>query len=135
MKKHVIFSLVFILIVTGAAFADNLKIRALTMTAVDVNGAPWPWCYSGESTDGIFFFEAKGSGNVSVKVQVYDSAGVLTNIFNLGTFSVAGGNFWEKWQLTATFPCISPGIYKAVAKYKVAWSGASGSVETKIHVE
>jgi len=135
MKKHVIFSLVFILIVTGAAFADNLKIRALAATAVDVNGYPWPWCYAGGSMDGILFFEAKGSGNFSVKVNIYDSAGVLTNVFNFGTFSVASGNFWEKWQLTATFPCISPGIYKAVAKYKVAWSGASGSVETKIHVE
>ncbi len=135
MKKHAIFSLVFILIMTGAAFADNLKIRALTATAIDVNGDPWPWCNAGGSTDGIAFFEAKGTGDVIVKVLVFDRAGALTNIFKLGTFTVSAGSTWEKWQIAATLPCESPGIYKVVAKYKVTWSGASSSATTKIHVE
>jgi hypothetical protein len=142
-KKVLSMVVLAFLLLGGAAYADNVKVRPLsaltlapgTWDDATNSGVPYAWCNAGGTIDGLALFDVKGTGTVSVKVKVYNaSTGALLNTYKIGSDDFSSTS-WEGWYIRVSgFPCVTPGVYNVAVQFITPWNGIVKSVSTTVNV-
>jgi hypothetical protein len=139
--KKLLLTMVLILAVAIPAFAQHgpVKIKSLMAYATNDDYLPTPIFYLSVDQNVIFarHWEIKGSGLLTGKVEVRDSAGVLIYKFRSGPFSVDYTAF--EHQHADTYLSIGTsiqmaGYYTVKSIYRDVATGNTWSQQIRIHV-
>ena len=140
--KKLLLTMVLVLAMAIPAFAQHgpVKIKPLMAYATNDDYLPTPIFYLNVDQNVIFarHWEIKGSGLLTEKVEVRNSAGVLIYKFRSGPFSVDYPAF--EYQHADTYLSIGTSIPKAAGYYTVksiyrdVATGNTWSQQIRIHV-
>jgi hypothetical protein len=133
MKKIVVMSTLFITILfASSVLGSALQIRPLSLTIIDSDGYPWPWCSVGDYGEGISYYEAKGEGYYDVYVEIFYKNKKIERA-KVGSY-YNNTSYWNPLYISGNAPCNNPGIYTVKFIYKIK-GGITKSLSTNIVIE
>ena len=135
--KRLLLAVALVLVMVIPAFGQNgpVRMKPLMIPTFDTSGYPDAWFNVGETIHVRAYFEVKGTGAYTVKIETRNSAGVL--IGKIKFYNDVDSPTFQHWMLIHELGSEVTGVagyYTLKATYLDVTTGNTWSHQTKIHV-
>jgi hypothetical protein len=115
----------------------SIKLKPLSITPGVWISFPylyeWPWFTTGDTISVLSFFEIKGTGNIKIRIEIYDSTGTLIKKIKIGPYAVSSPTF-QAWYCTFSKVAEPPGYFTGKIIYTDVKTGTTWSHASKVHI-